>query len=572
MKHLLQTMRPYFGRMSLGVLIKFVGALMDLFLPWILSHLIDEIVPLRNQNLIFVWGGLMILCAITALITNIAANRIAAWVARNTTEKVRHNLFTKIMYLSSHQMDEFTIPSLELRLTSDTYNVHRMISMMQRMGIRAPILLLGGIAMTLSLDPVLTAILVFILPFIGLLVYLVSKKGVPLYRKLQQHSDHMVRVVRENITGVRVIKALSKTEHEKERFHKANDQVVATEKEAGYTMSLTNPIMNLMLNTGLTLVILVGAYRVHLGLTQPGKIIAFMSYFTIIMNSMMAVTRMFTMASRGSASAGRIAEVLDAPEDLIVIDRPQVQEEEHIVFEHVNFSYQKKENNLTDISFKLKRGETLGILGATGSGKSTIINLLMRLYDKDSGEIRINGQPVESIPSDQLHTMFGVVFQNDFLIAESVRENIEFGRNLTDSQIEQAAKSAQATEFIHSLETKYDHLIAARGANISGGQKQRLLIARALADHPEILILDDSSSALDYKTDANLRKALHEHYCDITTIVIAQRISSIMQADQILVLDDGKMLGLGTHEELMQSCELYRMIAQTPMGGDFDAA
>ena len=545
---------------------------MDLFLPWILSHLIDEIVPLKNQRLIFLWGGLMICCALTALVTNIIANRMAAWVARNTTESVRHQLFTKIMHLSSRQMDEFTIPSLELRLTSDTYNFHRMISMMQRMGIRAPILLIGGIAMTLSLDVVLTAILVSILPFIALLVYFVSKKGVPLYRKLQQHSDHMVRVVRENITGVRVIKALSKTEHERNRFHKANEQVVSTEKQAGYTMSLTNPMMNLMLNTGLTLVILAGAYRVHLGLTQSGKIIAFMSYFTIIMNSMMAVTRMFTMFSKGSASAGRIAEVLDAPEDLTVMKKPVIDEKEHIVFDRVNFSYQKKENNLTDISFKLKRGETLGILGATGSGKSTLINLLMRLYDRDSGEIRINGQLIESIPPETLYKMFGVVFQNDFLIAESIRENIQFGRKLNTEQIEQAAACAQAAEFIHNLDTSYDHMIAARGANISGGQKQRLLIARALASHPEILILDDSSSALDYKTDANLRKALDAHYGDITTIVIAQRISSIMHSDQILVLDDGKMLGLGTHEELMKSCDLYRTIAQVQMGGDLDAA
>ena len=568
MNHLIKTMRPYFPKMSLGIFIKFIGALMDLLIPWVLSHLIDEIVPLKSQKLIFLWGGIMLLCALTALITNIIANRIAAWVARNTTEQVRHQLFSKILHLSSHQIDEFTIPSLELRLTSDTYNVHRMISMMQRMGIRAPILLLGGIAITLTLDPVLTAILVCILPFICLLVYFVSKKGVPLYKKLQQDSDQMVRVVRENITGVRVIKALSKTESERERFHCANHQVVTTEKNAGYTMSLTNPMMNLMLNCGLTLVILVGAWRVHLGLTQSGKIIAFMSYFTIILNAMMSVTRMFTMFSRGSASAQRIGEVLDAEEDLIQIERDAVSEEEHIVFEHVNFSYNKNENNLTDISFKLKKGQTLGILGATGSGKSTIINLLMRLYDKDSGEIRINGHPVESIPNEKLHTMFGVVFQNDFLAAETLRENIAFGRTFTDEQIEFSASCAQAKEFIDSLEDGYQHKIAARGANISGGQKQRLLIARALADHPEILILDDSSSALDYKTDSMLRKALQTHYSDITTIIVAQRISSIMHSDQILVLDDGKMLGLGTHDELMKTCQLYQMIAHNQMGGD----
>ena len=572
MRRLIEYIRPHFKKMSLGIFIKFIGAIMDLLLPWILSYLIDEIVPLRSHKLIYLWGALMILCALTGLITNICANRLAARVSRNVTENVRHDLFSKIMNLSSHQIDEFTLPSLELRLTSDTYNVHRMIGMMQRMGIRAPILLLGGIAITLTLDPVLTAVLVCILPFICILVYVVSKKGFPLYKQLQEKTDHMVRVVRENITGVRVIKALSKTEYEKGRFHTANEDVVKMEKKAGYTMSLTNPIMNLMLNTGLTLVILVGAWRVNVGLTQPGKIIAFMSYFTIILNAMMSVTRMFTMYSKGSASAARIQEVLDAPADLIVIDKPKVDEEEHIVFDHVSFSYQKKENNLTDINFKLKRGETLGILGATGSGKSTIINLLMRLYDTDEGEIRISGENVASIPPEKLHTMFGIVFQNDFLVAETVRENIEFGRSLTDEQIELAAESAQATEFIHGLDTRYDHMIAARGANISGGQKQRLLIARALADHPEILILDDSSSALDYKTDANLRKALAERYSDITTIVIAQRISSIMQADHILVLEEGKTLGYGTHQELMKNCEIYRMIAESQMGGEAHAA
>ena len=572
MKKVIEYMRPSFSLLFLGVTIKFIGALMDLFLPWVLSHLIDEIVPLNSMKLIVFWGGVMFLCALTALITNIIANRMAAKVARNTTERLRHELFSKILYLSSSQIDEMTLPSLELRLTSDTYHVHRMITMMQRMGIRAPILLIGGIAITLTLDPVLTAVLICTLPFISLLVLTVTRKGFPMYKQLQEKTDYMVRVVRENIAGVRVIKALSKTEHEKTRFHTANQEVIKMEKTAGYTMSLTSPIMNLLLNTGLTLVILVGAYRVNAGTTEPGKILAFMSYFTIILNAMMAVTRIFVMYSRGSASASRIEEVLNMPVELTPVEKENVNEEEHIVFDHVNFSYQKKENNLTDISFKLKRGETLGILGPTGSGKSTIINLLLRLYDADSGEIRISGKPVQSLTPEELHTKFGIVFQNDFVVAESIRENIAFGRSLTDEQIEAASQNAQAFEFISGLDDKFDHQVAARGNNLSGGQKQRLLIARALADHPEILILDDSSSALDYKTDANLRKVLNEKYSDITTIIIAQRISSLMHADHIIILEDGEILGQGKHQELLESCDLYRMISENQMGGEVHAA
>ncbi len=572
MKKIFEYIKPNFLILMAGISIKFAGSLVDLFLPWILSYLIDEVVPLKSIQLILKWGFIMLICALFALVTNIIANRMAAKLSRNVTEKLRHDLFEKILSLSERQIDEITLPSLELRLTSDTYHVHRMITIMQRMGIRAPILLFGGIMFTLTLDPVLTLILVCILPFICILVFCVTKKGFPLYKQLQKKTDAMVRVVRENIAGIRVIKALSKTEYEKERFHFASKEVINTEKQAGYTMSLTSPAMNLLLNTGLTLVILAGAFRVNQGLTEPGKIIAFMSYFTIILNAMMAITRIFVMYSRGSASASRIEEVLNLEDDLTLKEETVLNEEEHIVFDHVSFSYQKKENNLQDISFKLKRGETLGILGATGSGKSTIIQLLLRLYDTDQGSIRINGQSVDSIPQEKLHTMFGVVFQNDFVVHESVRENIAFGRTLSDDDIKEAAQSAQAYEFISQLEDEFHHQVAARGANLSGGQKQRLLIARALANHPDILILDDSSSALDYKTDASLRKVLKEKYSDITTIIIAQRISSLMHADHILVLEEGRILGQGTHQELMNTCDLYRLIAENQMGGDSYAA
>ena len=570
MKGIFPYLKPYVPRMSVGVLTKFLGTVVELLIPWMLSYILDNIVPLKDTKRVLIWGLYMTICAVLALLMNIYANRVAASVARDTTRAVRHDLFKKISYLSCRQIDEFSIPSLESRLTTDTFNVNQVIGMMQRMGIRAPILLIGGICITMTMEPVLTLVMISVLPFITLVVWLVSRKGIPMYGYLQKGIDMMVRTVRESIAGIRVIKALSKVEQEKEHFAQVNAEVVRRESRAAIRMGITNPMMNLLLNIGLTLVILVGAYRVNEGSTQPGVIIAFLSYFTIILNAMLTVTRMFVMYSRASASAGRIQEVLETPEDMELTDEPKKNEEEHIVFENVSFSYKNKSvKNIDNISFKLKKGETLGIIGATGSGKTTIINLLMRLYEKDAGSIRINGQEVSSIPPHELHTKFGVVFQNDVLFADTVRENIDFGRNLPQQRIEQAAVSAQAMEFIDTLPERFEHMVTARGTNLSGGQKQRVLLSRALAGNSEILILDDSSSALDYKTDSQLRSALREQYDGITTIVIAQRVSSILHADHILVLDEGKEIGYGTHEQLMASCAVYREISESQMGGDF---
>ena len=555
--------------MSVGLTIKFIGTIMDLVLPWILSYMIDDIVPLKDTVLILLWGGAMVLSAAVALVTNIVANRMAARVAQRTTAAMRHDLFAKISSLSSRQIDAYTIPSLESRLTSDTYNLHQFVGMMQRLGVRAPILLAGGIFITLIMEPTLSLVLLAILPLIGTLVAFVSRRGVPLYGRLQRSVDAMVRTVRENISGIRVIKALSKADYEKERFSSVNAEVVRREKKAGIIMGLTNPMMNLFLNLGLTVVILVGAVRVNAGLTQPGKILAFLTYFTIILNAMMAITRMFVMYSRGSASAARIAEVLDTPADLLLreADAPAADKPAHIVFDHVSFSYHGKEPDVQDISFRLERGETLGIIGATGSGKSTLISLLMRFYDADNGEVQINGRPLASIPPEELYVMFGVVFQNDALFADTVAENIDFGRGLTREQLEKAADCAQARKFIESLPDGFDTMLSQKATNLSGGQRQRLLIARALAANPDILILDDSSSALDYHTDALLRQALAQHYPHTTTVIVAQRVSSIRHADHILVMEDGREIGCGTHQQLLLTCDLYREISESQMGG-----
>lgn len=567
MKRILRYLIPYRWRIALGLTIKFTGTIMDLLLPWILSYLIDTIVPRRSMVQIVIWGIAMAVCAVIALVTNIIANRMASRVAQRCTQAIRHDLFSRISYLSCSQIDKFTIPSLESRLTTDTYNIHQMIGMMQRLGVRAPILLLGGVTLTLMLEPVLATVMICTLPLLGAVVFTVSKRGIPLYSSLQRTIDRMVRTVRENITGIRVIKALSKTDYEKSRFKEVNGEVVRREKKAGITMALTNPAMNLFLNLGLACVILVGAVRVNAGLTQPGKILAFLTYFTIILNALLSITRIFVMISKATASAERIREVLDEPDDLTLSESKGGTDNLHIAFNNVSFAYGGSKEILHNINFELLRGQTLGILGATGSGKSTIVSLLMRLYDAGSGEILIDGENVKAMEPQKLNTKFGVVFQNDFIYADSIRANIDFGRGLTDSQIEKAACCAQAMEFIQSLDDGFEHQLSAKGTNLSGGQKQRLLIARALAASPEILVLDDSSSALDYRTDARLRQALREQYKDTTTIIIAQRISSIKHCDHILVLDDGKEIGYGTHQELLESCEVYRQISQSQMGG-----
>ncbi len=567
-------LRPYYLRMCLGFAVKFAGTIMDLCLPWILAHMIDNIIPMNDRQMIFVWGFLMILCAILAWVGNVVANRMASKVARDTTEKVRHDLFSKVTYLSNQSTDAFTKPSLISRLTSDTYNLHQMLGRVQRLGVRAPILLIGGILITLTLDPVLTLILVSVLPFIVLIMTSTSKKGIPMYAKLQEALDQFVRLVREDIAGIRVIKALSKTEYEKERFASINEEVVKIEKKAGMTMAVVNPAMNFFLNIGLVLVILAGAYRVNAGHCEVGKILAFMTYFTIILNAMMSISKMFVIISKAVASADRIVAVLDAEDEreleVIAKKEPEGVSEEGqdamICFDQVSFSYNHVENNLTNINFSVKKGETLGIIGETGSGKSTVVSLLLRFYDATEGTIYIDGRPIQSIPIQELRRRFGVVFQNDALFEDSISENVRLGRELTEEELKQAILYAQAKEFVEEKNRGYYDKLNIKGANLSGGQKQRILIARALAAHPDILILDDSSSALDYRTDASLRKELKEHFKETTTVIIAQRISSIMHADHILVLEDGEMIGYGTHDELIASCQVYKEIGRSQMG------
>jgi len=573
MRQISNYIRPYFGFIALTVFLKLAGAVVELMIPYLMEIMIDDKVPLGDLGVIYLYGGLMILCAAVCLLLNVIANRMSAKSSGSITRTIRHDLFNKLQHLSARQMDELTIPSAESRLTSDTYNINQLLARIQRMGIRAPILLIGGIFMMLTMDVVLALILVALLPIIAVVVYFVTKKSVPMYTEQQSVLDTVVRVVQENITGIRVIKALSKTEYEKQRFNQVNDELADISMRAGMVTGTTNPVSSLVLRLGLTLVVLIGAYRVNDGNMEAGVIVAFLQYFTMILNAMLTVTRIFVMWSKGEASARRVADVLATEEDLLT----QPSEETapagspHIEFEDVSFSYTGIGKNIDSLSFRLEHGQTLGILGPTGSGKSTILNLLLRLYDPDSGTVRIDGQDVRTIPYDVLRQKFGVVFQNDFVTEGTISHNISFFRDVDDASVARAAKNAQAA-FIAEKEGGMEAEVAVRGNNLSGGQKQRLLIARALAANPEILILDDSSSALDYATDAALRRALRENYRNTTTVVVAQRISSLRHADLILVLQDGHVIGAGDHAHLMQSCDEYRIIAETQMGDGMEGA
>ena len=561
-----QYLKPMFRSILWGLFMKSTAAVMVLLLPYLLAYVIDDVVPLNDLRLVLFYGVLMIAIAILGWIFDIKANRLAVSVAKDATNKIRHDLFDKTIKLSNRKIDSFTIPSLESRLTSDTYNIHQFIGMMQRMGVRAPILLVGGVIITFVMEPVLALILLATLPFIAFLVFYRSKRGIPYYTLVQKATDKMVSVVRENAWGARVIKALSKTYYERKRFARTNSDLSNKEKHAATLMAIINPAMNLFMYAGLSLVIIIGAYRVNLGLSATGKIIAFTNYFTIISTATMSIGRIFIMASKGIASAKRIEEVLMTKDDFAICNDTSLHDEFAINFEHVDFSYLGKKLNLKDISFKLKKGATLGIIGPTGSGKSTILQLMLRFYDANKGHIYIMGHDISSYHLDELRAHFGVVLQSDFIFEGSIRENITFNAFKSDEEIKRAIAIAQAG-FVYQRDNALENKLNAKGSNLSGGQRQRLYLTRAILSGADILVFDDASSALDYETDAKLRLAIERELSHKTKIIISERVSSIKHSDEILMLDKGEVIAQGKHEELLKCCPLYAAIARSQMGG-----
>ncbi|MCI9057287.1 MAG: ABC transporter ATP-binding protein [Oscillospiraceae bacterium] len=583
MKTIWRYMKLRLGRIGLSVSVKLLASVLELLIPYILEHIIDRVVPGGRAGPVVGWGALMVVVALLVRQTNIFANMTAVSVSRDCIERLRQDLFVRTARLSGSQTDAFTLPSLISRMTSDSYNVQNFITATQTIGIRAPILLVGGIALTLTMDPVLASILCVMAPVLLCVVVFVSRKGVPLYDKVQQQMDAIVRVMRENITGIRVVKALSKTDYEKRRFRQTNDDLTRSDLKASIIMAIPGPSVQLCLNIGLVLVVILGAHRVNAGQSDPGVILAFLTYFTIILNSVMGLNRIFMLLSKASASADRIGRVLETGDDQPVEPLTEARrsssgaflEFDHVSFTHLStapeaeaasFAGGQRAKCLDDVSFTLDRGETLGIIGATGSGKSTIINLLMRFYDAQEGTVYVDGRDVRTYGKQELRRRFGMVFQNDSIFAESLADNISLGRGLSREDIQRAAEDAMAAPFIEEKPGTYDYVADIKGANLSGGQKQRVLISRALAARPEILILDDATSALDYATDARLRQSLRTRYAGTTSVIVAQRVSSLISADKILVLDEGRVLDCGSHDELLERCEAYRDIYHSQMG------
>ena len=558
------------GWIALSMSAKLLAAVGELLIPFVLEHIIDRVAPGGSMGTAALWGMVMVLLALAVRRCNLFANRTAVSVSSSCTLRLRQDLFVRTMSLSGAQADRFGLPSLISRMTSDSYNIQNFITSIQTVGVRAPILLVGGICVTLAMDRALASILCVMAPVLMGVVVAVSRRGVPLYGAVQRELDGMVRVMRENITGVRVVKALSKEERERRRFHDCNDRLTRSDLKASLVMAFPGPLVQLCLNVGLVLVVLLGARRVDSGAAEPGVILAFLTYFNLILHSVMSFNRIFLLLSKASASARRIEEVLDAGEELPVLPLTEERRRENgalLEFDRVSFTHQRggaadaasfaggeRGKCLDGVSFRLSRGETLGVIGATGAGKSTLIHLLLRFYDADEGGVYVDGRDVRTYDRAALRKKFGTVFQNDIIFAETLADNITLGRDLSREAVRQAAEDAMAAGFIAEKPGQYGYAADIRGANLSGGQKQRLLIARALAADP------------DYRTDAALRRSLRERHGGAAAVIVAQRVSSILSADQILVLEEGRVIGQGRHEELLERCPAYREIYRVQMG------
>lgn len=562
-------MKKTWSFILLTMVIKFIGTFLELLIPYVLEYIIDVVAPTKSLKMVLVWGGVMIVLAILCRLFNKTANQRAVTSASKNIYRLRQDLFEKTIYLSSDVIDHITLPSLISRLTSDSYNILSFMQSSQTLGVRAPILLLGGFIVTFSMDRGMAMILAVMAPLIIAIVVFISRKGIPLYTSVQKKLDEVVRIMRENISGIRVIKALGKEKRESHHFEMADKDMEKSEIKAGFTMALPTSIVKVFMNIGLVLVVIIGAIRVSEGTMKPGVILAFLSYFQMIMMGVLTLNRFFLMMSKANASSMRIKDTMDSISSLSITEEESGNEkakEGYIVFDDVSFSYNGSSNAVSHISFSLERGKTLGIIGGTGSGKSTIINLMMRFYDPQKGNIFVDGKNIKSYELPSLRRHFGVVFQNDFIFHDTISSNIKMGRNISDEDMKKAAENAMAAEFIERYEEGYEHYSAIHGAAFSGGQKQRLLISRALSGDSPVIVLDDSSSALDYRTDSMVRKNILSNHKSSSLVIVAERVSAVMNADEILVLHNGEIIGRGRHDHLIESCDEYRDIYQTQMG------
>lgn len=565
-------LKPYRVYCILGPAAKLAEAVLELYLPLLMAKVIDDGIAKGDTGYILKMGGVMLGIVTVGLLCALVCQYVASVTSQGFGTGLRHAVFCRITSLSHAELDAFGTPSLINRVTSDVNQLQYAVAMLIRLVIRAPFLCVGGIVMAMTIDLRLSLVIIVAIPLFVLIITLVMRKTVPLYRTVQGRLDKLTRVLRENLSGVRVIRAFARTDKEQKRFGGATEEHTAASIRVGKLAALLNPGTQLIMNLAILAIVWFGGLRVEAGGMTTGEIIAFINYVNQILLALLVVANLVGTFTKAYASAGRVLEVLGA--------EPSIQEEEGgetqgvpgtpaVEFRHVDFSY-GGDRVLTDISFSAPRGAMVGILGGTGSGKSTLMHLLMRFYDVEAGAVLVEGRDVREYAPDALRHKVGLVPQKAELFSGTIADNIRWGDPQADDQaVRDAAVMAQADEFIRRQKDGYQSLVERGGTNLSGGQKQRLTIARALVRRPAILVLDDSSSALDYATDAALRRAIREGTEGMTVFMVSQRVSAVKQADLILMLDDGELAGAGSHEELLATCEAYREICESQeKGGD----
>lgn len=552
----------------LAPLVMILEVAMDLLQPTLLSNIIDIGVANHDLNYVLITGLKMIIAAIVGLFAGGACSFLAAIASIKLAEEVRQGLFDKIQTLSFLELDKLKTSSLITRLTNDVTQIQQMTNMLLRMMVRAPSTAIGGLVMAIILSKELSKIFVVAIPIILIVVMIILKKSFPLFKKMQQKIDNINLVMRESILGIKIIKALVIEDKQKDRFNDANEELtMASIKSQGMNLLLL-PISTFIMNLTVVSVLWFGGNMFVSGNIEIGKIMAFINYLLQIMASIMMVINCMIMFSRAQVSAARINEVLDTKTSIENKENCEEVKSFDIEFKNVFFKYNDHSDNvLEDISVKIKEGEKVGIIGSTGCGKTSFVNLIPRLYDATSGEILIGGVNVKNINIKQLREDVAIVLQESILFSGDIKSNLKLGnKNASEEELISASKDSQAYEFIMNKDNKFDEAVEQRGKNLSGGQKQRLSIGRTLIKNPKIFIMDDSSSALDMATEARLQTSIRNRMKDNTVLIIAQRISAVMDLDKIIVMDDGKISDMGSHKELLERSEIYRSIAVSQLG------
>lgn len=569
MLKLVRFLKPYRAGIGLVFLLVFLQTLADLYLPTLMADIVDKGIAYGNIPYILRMGGIMLLVAAVAVVFSFGASYWSAKIAMGFGQLLRRKVFTHVQNFSMQEFDQIGTASLITRTTNDITQIQQVLIMMLRMMIMAPLMGIGGIIMALSRDVALSWVLVVALPVLAVTITLVAIKGLPLFKSLQTKLDKMNLVVRESLTGIRVIRSFNRGEHEKQRFDGANHDLTDTAIRVNKIMATLMPVMMLVMNFSTIAIVWYGGIRIDNGQMQVGDLMAFIQYAMQIMFALLMLSMMFVMIPRASASAGRVNEVLLMNPQIKDADTAQQADKQRgmVEFKNVTFHYPGAEKPaLSEISFSSKPGEITAIIGGTGSGKSTLVSLIPRFYDIQEGSVLVNGVDIREMEQGHLRAKISLVPQKAVLFTGTIAENIRYGKeDASLEEVRHAAEVAQAAEFIDRLPEGLEAPISQGGTNVSGGQKQRLSIARALVRRPEIYLFDDSFSALDYKTDAKLRNALKQEVGEATVIIVAQRVSTVMDADRIIVLDEGRMAGVGTHEELMASNEVYREIVSSQL-------